>query len=133
MQELLPSLLHRNLIEASNNTFLLQNVVTEYVTDRFVERTTEEISSEKLLLFDNHALIKAQAKDYVRESQIRLILTPLVQRLLTSSLGEREDLELKCRGIVALLRKENDSAQSRGYAAGNVLNILLTQGYTLRG
>jgi hypothetical protein len=127
IQEALRSLLRRNLIEAGNNIFF-QNVVMEYMTDRFVESIVEEISSEKILLFDRHALIKAQTKDYVRESQVRLILTPVVQRV--TSLGS-ESIELKCQRILALLRK--DPAHQLGYAAGNVLNILLTQGYNLRG
>src|SRR5205807_1879016 len=67
--------------------------------------------------------------DYVRESQVRLILTPVVQRLLTS-LGI-DSIELKCQRVLALLRK--DSAQQIGYAAGNVLNMLLMQGYNPDG
>jgi WD40 repeat protein len=129
IQEALRSLLRRNLIEAGRNSFLLQNVVMEYVTDRFVERIADEIRSEQLVLFDRHALIKAQAKDYVRESQVRLILTPVVQWLLSSQRGE--NIEIKCQSILALLRK--DAAQHVGYAAGNVLNMLLTQGCPLRG
>ncbi|HEY4034600.1 MAG TPA: TIR domain-containing protein [Ktedonobacteraceae bacterium] len=129
IQEALRSLLRRNLIEVGNNLFLLQNVVMEYATDRFVDGIVEEIRSEKIVLFDRHALIKAEAKDYIRESQVRLILTPVVQRLLTS-LG-MESIELKFQSILALLRK--NSAQYLGYAAGNVLNMLLMQGYRLRG
>ena len=129
IQEALRSLLRRNLIEAGNNIFLLQNVVMEYVTDRFVENIAEEIRSEKLLLFDRHALIKAEAKDYIRESQVRLILTPVVQQLLTSS--GVDSIELKCQRILALLRE--GPVQQLGYAAGNVLNMLLMQGYNLRG
>jgi WD40 repeat protein len=129
IQEVLRSLLRRNLIEAASNIFLLQNVVLEYVMDRFVDSIAEEISSEKIKLFDRHALIKAEAKDYIRESQVRLILTPLVQRLL-ASLGV-DSIELKCQSILALLRK--DATQQLGYAAGNVLNMLLMQGYNLRG
>src|SRR5262249_39484451 len=113
IQEALRSLLRRNLIEAGSNIFLLQNVVMEYVTDRFVDSIAEEIRNEKILLFDRHALIKAEAKDYIRESQVRLILTPVVQRLLTS-LGI-DSTELKCQRILALLRK--GSTQRLGYAA----------------
>jgi len=127
IQEALLSLLRRNLIEAGNNSFLLQNVVMEYITDRFAESVVEEVRSEKLVLFDRHALIKADTKDYIRESQTRLILTPVVQRLLTS-LGT-EGIKQKCQEVLAFLQK--DSAQQRGYAAGNVLNMLLMQGYSL--
>jgi hypothetical protein len=55
----------------------------EYMTARLVDRVCEEIRTETQVLFERHALLKAQAKDYLRESQRRLILLPLVQRLLT--------------------------------------------------
>ncbi|HEY4035509.1 MAG TPA: TIR domain-containing protein [Ktedonobacteraceae bacterium] len=131
IQEALRSLLRRNLIEAGNKSFLLQNVVMEYVTDRLVENIAQEIGSAKIGLFDRYALIKAQAKEYVRESQIRLILTPVVQRLLTSS--GTGSIELHCQRILALLHKEQASLYSLGYAAGNVFNLLLTQECDPRG
>src|SRR5260370_14635152 len=103
IQEALRSLLRRNLIEVGKNIFLLQNVVLEYVTDRCVDSIAEEIRSEKIVLFDSRALIKAEAKDYIRESQVRLILTPVVQQILTSS--GVDSIELKCQSILALLRE----------------------------
>ncbi|NJS41976.1 hypothetical protein HC766_06870 [Candidatus Gracilibacteria bacterium] len=54
----------------------------EYVTEQLLDRFELEIKSQTLDLFTTHALIKAEAKDYIRESQTRLILAPLADRLL---------------------------------------------------
>ncbi len=75
--EALEALKRRSLVEAGQGHFTLQNVVLEYVTERLVERVCEEITLGKVNLFRSHALMKAQAKDYVRESQVRLILKPI--------------------------------------------------------
>jgi WD40 repeat protein len=68
----------------------------------------------------SHALIKATAKDYVRETQERLILQPIAQRLFRffpwDQLGEH------LKQILSGLRGQ--SASETGYAAGNLLNLL---------
>lgn len=62
-------------IESSNvASFTLQPAVMEYVTNKLVEQVCKEIDVEKLKLLAKHALLKAQAKEYVRESQVRLAL-----------------------------------------------------------
>ncbi len=71
-------------------------------------------------LFKTHALIKAQVKDYIRETQIRLILKPVLERLLHSS--SKEKLEEKLRQILSDFR--NKSAQETAYIGGNILNLL---------
>jgi len=57
-------------------------MVMEYITDRLVKQVCEEITTENGT-FQSHALIKAQAKDYVQDTQICLILKPVLDRLLT--------------------------------------------------
>src|SRR5712692_620021 len=101
----------------------------EYVTDRLVEGMAEEIETGVLELFRNHALIKAQSKDYVRESQVRVILIPVAQQVL-SKLG-KAGTEKKLRSILATLQKTFQGQP--GYAAGNVLNLLLYLQADLRG
>ena len=56
--------------------FTLQSVVLEYVTDRLVEEVGDEIARGQPLLLVEQPLIKAQAKDYVRQTQERLIGEP---------------------------------------------------------
>ncbi len=121
------SLKRRQLIETSATGVTLHPVIMEYLTDRFVDRVSEEIKAENLELFKRYALLKAQAKDYIRESQRRLIVQPLLQRLLVSF--PKEDLEQQFQRLLALLRAQRDHRS--GYAAGNILNLLLQMGCTL--
>ncbi len=65
-------------------------------------------------MFGSHALIKAQAKNYVRESQVRLILKPFVERLL-NNLGD-EGIETTLKHILSTLRERYP--QKPSYAAG---------------
>jgi len=129
LQEALRSLRRRQLIETSATGFTLQNVIMEYLTDRLVEKECEEIRTGTLVLFERHALLLAQAKDYLRESQRRLILLPLVQKLL-ALLGKEALLE-RLQSLLATLREQHDHHTS--YAAGNVLNMLIQLGCALRG
>jgi Tol biopolymer transport system component len=129
LQEALQSLRRRQLIEKRATGFTLHNVIMEYLTDRFVDRVCAEIKTGTLMLFARHALLKAQAKDYIRESQHRLLLLPLTQGLLT--LFRKEALEERFQSLLATLREQDDHRLS--YAAGNVLNLLIQLGYALRG
>jgi WD40 repeat protein len=110
------------LIEKNRTFFTLQPVVMEYMTDQLIERVCIEVRGQgwELRLFKTHALIQSQAKDYIRETQIRLILKPVVDRLLTAS--SKEQLEDQFRQILSKLRGK--SSQETGYIGGNVLNLL---------
>lgn len=118
----LQSLRRRSMIEnRSGSRFSLQPVIMEYVTDDFVQHVCKEIDSEALRLFATHALIKAQSKDYVRNSQLRLILKPVMNCLLTTY--GTPGSEQKLKGVLSVIRKLPSQAQ--GYSAGNVLNLLI--------
>jgi WD40 repeat protein len=110
--------------------FTLQPVVMDYVVDRFIEQICEEITTLKPHLFKHHALIKAQAKDYIRDAQIQLILHPIAERLL-SRLGSKTSVEAQLSLIRAGLQDEAEINQ--GYAAGNILNLLNDLQADLRG
>src|SRR5262249_52736746 len=71
-------------------------------------------------LFHHHALVMAEARDEVRQSQIRLILAPLAAQL-RAALGAPA-LTAKLRRILTALRQDAPSLPS--YAAGNLLNLL---------
>lgn len=131
--EAMESLSRRSMIEKRRSTFFtLQPVIMEYVTDRLVEEVTRELYSEKglLTLFASHALIKAQAKDYIRDIQTNLILKPIAERLLTTS--ERSGSEKKLRKILDLLHTRPQSPVM-SYAAGNLLNLLVYLNINLQG
>jgi WD40 repeat protein len=127
--EALESLVMRSLIEKSSATFTQQPVVMEYVTDRFVNQVCEEIQYGNLSLFNSHALIKAQAKDYVRDSQILFILQPILNQLFAVYRSPSQ-IEDKLTQILSILRQQISSQNTGlmslipGYAAGNILNLL---------
>ncbi|HEY9633567.1 MAG TPA: NB-ARC domain-containing protein [Coleofasciculaceae cyanobacterium] len=117
--EAVQSLVRRSLIEKSAALFTLQPVVMEYLTDRLIEQVCAEIQRGKIHLFNSHALIKATTKDYIRETQVRLILKPIAERLLTT-LGAKVSVPLA--QIITTLREQ--APHQPGYAAGNILNLL---------
>jgi len=119
--EALDSLRRRSLIEKCGVSFTLQPVVMEYVTEQLIERVCEEIVTQKINLFQRQALMKAQAKDYVRGTQIRLMLQPVIDGLLTV-FGSKRSIESQLTQILAMLR--DTSPLEPGYAAGNILNLL---------
>ncbi|CAG0936430.1 phosphoinositide-3-kinase, regulatory subunit 4 [Thermoflexales bacterium] len=108
----------------SNNSEL-----TKYISGRVVEQVSDETKQGKAILLNQYALLKAVAKDFVRESQIRLILEPIIERLL-SHFGSPKKLEMHLRQLLARLREE--CSQKQGYAGGNILNLLLCLEPTLQ-
>lgn len=128
--EAVNSLRRRAMIEFSGgNHFTLQPVIMEYMTRSFVEQIAEEIDTNTIRLFGSHALIKAQTKDYIKESQIRLILGPVAEKLLTAF--GKEESEKKLKNVLASLHTIRTHTSS--YAAGNVLNLLIQLRADLRG
>ena len=119
--ETLNSLQRRSLIEKSASSFTQQPVVMEYVIDQLIERISQEIVTQNISLFVSHALIKAQAKDYVRETQISLILRPIIDKLI-AELGTSENIGVRLGKILSNLRGK--SPQETGYAGGNTINLL---------
>ncbi|GAX37026.1 NB-ARC domain-containing protein [Nodularia sp. NIES-3585] len=109
------------LVEKTTAAFTLQPVVMEFMTQVLIERVCEEIATENIQLFRCHALIKASTKDYIREVQIRLILKPVIDGLLTV-LKSNKGIENRLNKILVRLREE--SPQEPGYTAGNILNLL---------
>lgn len=110
-----------NALGDSGGGFTLQNVVMEYATDTLINRIAAEIESEKPVIFKSHALLKAGAREYVRQSQVRLLLQPILDRLL-ARLG-RQGVESRLRGLLGVLRGAEDHLV--GYGGGNLLNLLL--------
>jgi WD40 repeat protein len=111
----------RSLIEKGTSGFTQQPVVMEYMTEKLIEQLCRELMEEEVPILMNYPLVKAQAKDYVRESQIRVILAPIVDRL-KSSFKSLTDIEHMLKHL--LLKLQNEYATSSGYAGGNILNLL---------
>jgi WD40 repeat protein len=120
--EAIESLRRRSMIEVNGLAhFTLQPVIMEYVIDELAGQVYQEIAIGTIALLASHSLMKSQAKDYIRDSQVTLVLTPVVERLL-STFGE-EGSEKKLKNILTALRETQ--SQKHGYAAGNVLNLLI--------
>ncbi len=123
----LRSLQRRSLIDKREAGFTLQNVVTEYLTDRLLRHLWQEIIDGPLDGFNRYALIKANAKAYVRHSQARLILAPLADWLAAHYGPTVAD---QARHLLTRVRLETPA---QGYAGGNLLNLMLHLGLDCRG
>src|SRR5439155_21066351 len=86
LPEALAGLRRRFLVEKHQRGFTLQHVVMEYITEQLIARVWSEVVMEQPDVLVSHALMKAGAQEYVRQSQLRLILAPITARLL-STLG----------------------------------------------
>ncbi|MBE9169733.1 NACHT domain-containing protein [Pleurocapsales cyanobacterium LEGE 06147] len=114
----------------ANVSFTLQSVIMEYVTSRLIESVYQEILERNFRLFRFHALIKATAKDYIKNTQIRLILQPIINNLLNILKGKR-NLENQLKQIIIMLQQS--SPLEPGYTAGNIINMFCHLGTDLKG
>jgi WD40 repeat protein len=119
--ESLESLGRRPLIEKYGSRFGQQSVIMEYVTEQFIEQIYQEIVTETRALLNSHAILKAEAKDYIRESQIRLIVEPIVQKLATHF---RAIAPIEHQLKKNLSQIQHTASPSVGYGAGNLINLL---------
>ncbi len=111
----------RSLIEKNRGKFTQQSVVMEYTIDKLLTAVRAEIRDRKPKLLLRYALMKATAKDYVRESQIRLVIKPLLT-MLVADLGGEQAIDRTLKQILQQLSTDSFSASS--YGAGNCLNLL---------
>lgn len=138
-----------SLMGKGQTRFTLQPVIMEYVTERLIQQVCVEIltdawvpSTEPTQSGDSataspattvgllrYSLMQAQAEDYIRETQVRLILAPVAQRLLQSQ--SRFALEARFRQGLEGLRGR--SPNPTGYGGGNIMNVLIQLGTDLTG
>src|SRR5262249_22942324 len=119
----LDSLWRRNLIEQRNQVyFALQPVIQEYVTDEIIRRACAEFGTGVSETWRRYAFLKAQAKDYIRETQKRLLLAPIAQGLL-DDYGQA-GLTQQIQVLLAHLRTL--SLPQNSYIVGNLLNLLVS-------
>ncbi len=118
--DVLESLRWRGLLECTAAGFTLQPVVMECLTEQLIDQVSDEIVAEAPGLLSSHALVKAQVKDYIRDSQIRLILQPVVDRLILC-LGSSKQVEHKLDRLLVKLKAQPTVAS--GYGGGTLLNL----------
>ncbi|MBV9282393.1 MAG: AAA family ATPase, partial [Chloroflexi bacterium] len=128
--EAIEGLRGRSLLERGRQGggFSLQPVVLEYATNRLVSAAVREIQDGEFTLLRTHALLKALSKSYVRQSQERLIVTPILNRLVTAY-ESKERVERRLVQVLEELRLQH----GQDYAPGNVITLLHLLRGNLRG
>jgi len=107
--------------ESKQSGFTLQPVIKEYIIERLIFEVFEEVKNRNLNIFDKYALTKATAKDDVRKIQTRLIITPIITKLLKHF----RTSEILINWILELLSGLQQSVpSSQGYSVGNIINLL---------
>jgi transcriptional regulator with XRE-family HTH domain len=122
--EAIEALRRRSLVDRAETVgpaaFTLQSVVLEYVTDRLVESVADEIARGEPVELVEQPLMKAQTKDYVRQTQERLIGAPILQRLK----AHHDERGTEQRLLLLLERWRGRRPEEQGYGPGNVVNLL---------
>src|SRR2546421_3385175 len=130
--EALERLGRRSLIEHGQRagSFTLQSVVLEYATARLIAEAASEIEQGRLARLIEHGLQQATAREYVRQTQQRLLVAPLLAEL-RNVYPQRAALEQQLLALLDQLRAWADYAQ--GYGPANVLALLRQHWGHLRG
>ncbi|NDJ16399.1 NB-ARC domain-containing protein [Myxacorys almedinensis] len=132
--EALNSLQARSLIERKANRFTLQPVVLEYLTEGLIKQASHELETlgqadPHIHLLRSHALLKADAPDYLRGWQRRLLLQPIVDQCLS-----QQGLADFTTGVRRALEAFREQPKTQvGYLSGNLLNLLLQLQVDLTG
>jgi WD40 repeat protein/transcriptional regulator with XRE-family HTH domain len=130
--EAVEALRRRSLIEQGHRrgSFTLQSVVLEYATARLIEEAASEIEQGRLERLIEQRLALAGVKEYVWQTQQRLIVTPLLTQLRQMYQG-RDEVEERLLALLDQLRERADYAQ--GYGPANLISLLRVQRGHLRG
>ncbi|MEO8607944.1 MAG: NB-ARC domain-containing protein [Chloroflexota bacterium] len=129
--EAIEALRRRSLIERGQKkaSFTLQSVVLEYVTAHLIEDCSREIQAGHLSRLIEHSIEMAQAREYVRHTQERLIAAPILAKL-SSTHPQYAGGEGQLLALLGELSTWADYAQ--GYAPTNLLKLLYLQRGSLR-
>jgi WD40 repeat protein/transcriptional regulator with XRE-family HTH domain len=121
--EAVDSLRRRSLIERGQRyaSFMLHAVVLEYVATILIEEVTNEIQKQQMDRFIEFGLEQARTKEYVRQTQKRLIVTPILAQLYNVYHG-RGEVEEQLLSLLDKLRKRANHAQ--GYGPANLIALL---------
>ncbi len=130
--EAVDGLRRRSLIERGQRpgSVTLQSVVLEYVTAELVAQAASEIEQGRLERLIKQGLCQAQAKEYVRQTQERLLVAPLLARL-QRVYPRRDDMEELFLSLLDQLRRRAEEAQ--GYGPANLIALLRVLRGNLRG
>lgn len=116
-------------IQEAGAAFTLQPVLMEYMSARLIEQVITELTEERIGLLNSHAVLLALAKDYIRDIHGRVFLDPILQEF-AAHVGQ-SDCEESLWRLIRRLQQQPPAL--RGYAAGNLINLLLHLGADLSG
>uniref|UniRef100_UPI00286A070E WD40 repeat domain-containing protein n=1 Tax=Chamaesiphon sp. OTE_8_metabat_110 TaxID=2964696 RepID=UPI00286A070E len=133
MMNALQSLSRRCIITSQERNWSLQPVTIAYVTTRAIERFVAELAPpnpaeptldpiERFYHLNTYAIIQAQTKDYLRQTQTQSILRPILDRSI-EQWGSRQQLSQHLRQILGVWQTLDPIPT--GYLAGNILMLLL--------
>lgn len=115
-------------LEHTASRFSLQPVLIEHITARLINGAVDDLLNGTWHVLARYCLAKALARDYVREAQVRLVATPVLDNL-EAVLGGREAVQAHLAQYLTKLR--HDGPHGPSYAAGNLLNLLCALSGTL--
>ena len=132
VREALQALHRRSLVEQGKQpaTFTLQSVVLEYVTEVLVERVSQQVLHGVWKDLISYALVQAGAKEYVRQTQERMLVAPILLRL--QALFRQADALEEC--LLRLLNHVRTwDQEAQGYGPANLIALLRMRRGHLRG
>src|SRR5260370_4085937 len=130
--EAIEALRRRSLIERGKcrGSFTLQSVALEYATALLIAEASSEIEQGSLARLIEHGLELANAREDVRQTQQRFIVTPILARL-RNAYPQRAEVEERLLALLDQLRARADYAQ--GYGPANLVALLREHRGHLRG
>jgi WD40 repeat protein/transcriptional regulator with XRE-family HTH domain len=130
--EAIDSLRRRSLIERGQRqgSFTLQSVVLEYVTEVLITEVVSEIQQHRLDHLIAYGLEQARAREYVRQTQRRLLIEPILAQVC-NTYQERGEVEEQLLLLVHQLREQAEDTQ--GYGPTNLIMLLRELRGHLRG
>jgi WD40 repeat protein len=143
----LETLRWRSLIEQQGDRYSQLPVIMDYVLEHLLDSLYAELvgvtplpqldanqSSPAVLplpMISQYALVKTTVRDYIRQGQVRLILSPLVERL-RQGFASLDALEQRLQVVLHQLRPLEQWTQ-QGYGTGNCIDVLSYLGLDLTG
>ncbi|WOD41062.1 NB-ARC domain-containing protein [Nodosilinea sp. E11] len=141
--EAIEALHRRSLVERGTLGFTQQPVVMEYVLEKSLEQVLHDLlawgspppESEGPGVranpwFHQYPLMRASGKEYIRQSQVRVILAPLAEQLKTQ-VTPREQLVSHLKRVLDWVRSR--FAQTPSYSAANLIHLAHHLGCDLSG
>ena len=129
--ETVEALHRRSLIERGQTpgSFTLQSVVLEFATARLIAEIGDEIQAGKPIRLIEHSIELAHTREYVRQTQERLIVAPILAHL--SSLY-RQPASVEQHLLTLLAQFPLAAAYAQGYGPANLVTLLRVQRGHLR-